>query len=85
MLKKEQKKWIEDNYDLVRKAVKTYSTNEMDCETVESWASLVVCECLAEGIDSTNDLRTLIEKVFKIVIPVALKYEDYAHEYKTNM
>ena len=75
MLEKEQKKWIEDNYDLVRMAVQTYATNENEQDTIESYASLILCECLNEQIQSSDSLRDLIWKILKIAIPLVLEAE----------
>ena len=76
VLNQNQRKWIEDNYDLIEKAVEDFAQDEEEREEIESLASLVLCESLVEGIDAAQDLRGIVRVLFQVAIPPILERRD---------
>ena len=77
MLKPEQRKWVEDNYDLVEWAVMEYSNPEdiNEQEEIEALASILVCECL-EGLSSLCDARYVCACLLQKLIPMQRRIND---------
>ena len=75
MLKPEQRKWVEDNFDLVEWAVNEFSESdsEEDQEEVRSYASLLMCECLDEYEPILNE-RDYCRLIMKNMIPLHKRF-----------
>ena len=82
VLNQNQRKWIEDNYDLVEKAVEDFAQDEDDHDEVESMISLILCESLEKGIDTAKDLREVVRLIFQVAVPPVLECwrRQYQHE-----
>ena len=75
MLKPEQRKWIEENFDLVEWAVDEFSesNSEEDEEEIRSYASLLICESLDEYKPNLTE-RDYCKLVFKKMIPLHKRF-----------